>query len=146
MPHDYRGLDTTVTYGKDRQMKISSVKLFEVNQLPPDLQAKVSPLVGFVNGLADEVIRALQKKLNFEDNVDAETIQAKVTHERSTVVVVREAHRVTGIIPVKVIGELRDAVLGVNWQVRSDGAIDLFVYTARHSKTPITCSFLVLYG
>jgi len=52
-------------------MRITIPKLFEVSQLPQNLQ-KIEPLVAFVNGAVEQLVKALQGRLTFRDNVYSE--------------------------------------------------------------------------
>lgn len=52
-------------------MKITIAKLFEALQLGPEA-AKLEPLVSFINGSIDQVVRALQNRLTLRDNAQCE--------------------------------------------------------------------------
>jgi len=52
-------------------MKITVVKLFEALQLGADA-AKLEPLVSFLNGAIDQMVRALQGRLTLRDNAQCE--------------------------------------------------------------------------
>ena len=52
-------------------MKITIAKLFEMGGLPENLQ-KIEPLVAFINGAVDQLVKALQGRLTLRDNVYCE--------------------------------------------------------------------------
>lgn len=62
-------------------MKISTVKAFDVAELPADIGGKITPLVDYINRGFDQIITALQGNLTFTDNMKGEHRTVSLVHD-----------------------------------------------------------------
>ena len=128
-------------------MKITIAKLFEMGGLPENLQ-KIEPLVAFINGAVDQLVKALQGRLTLRDNVYCEIREMTFTGTGNTarLQTFTPAQRtVEGVLLLQT--ESKDGNTIGSWTYRflASGALEVSIYPRAVSDLPITAKFAVLF-
>jgi hypothetical protein len=126
-------------------MKVNSVKLFEANQISDEkLRQQLNPLIEFINSTTDQLVRAVQKGLTPEDNMDTEMLTIEFSHGISKDVLVKEPQRILGILAMKILHS-SDAVEGLRWSATNTEAVSVTLYFREASDAKRKVNLLCLY-
>ena len=107
--------------------KITQVKLFESSSLDQETAQKIAPLIDFINSGMDQIITALDGKLTFKDNIDAELVTLKVKHGTKKDVLIRNPERLIGLLVYRVL-HASDTCSGLHWQLNTSGTLAVTPY------------------
>ena len=128
-------------------MKITIPKLFESFQLGADA-AKLDPLVSFINGAIEQVVKALQGRLTLRDNAFSEirSLEFKDTGPGPWIQTFTPAQRtVEGIIILQTEAADDNTVESWRYKFLANGTIEIAVYPRVASALPITIKFVTLF-
>lgn len=121
-------------------MIISATKLFETSSIQdPELQKNLEPLIAFTNNLADQLIRMSQKQITIADNLDAEYKIIQLTNSIEKEILIRNAERLLGVIPINAIST---GVKDFKWRITSTGNVAVTIGLLDDIKTQCTILFL----
>jgi hypothetical protein len=129
-------------------MKLTVVKLFEALQLGKEAE-KLDPLVQFINGIAEQVVKALQGRLTIRDNAYAEIreLTFKATGIAPWVATFTPAQRtVEGMLLLATQSSDGNTIASWSYVFQSSGAITVSIYPRVGISTQsITAKFAVLF-
>ena len=131
-------------------MKVTIAKLFEVFQLGPDGK-KLEPLVAFLNGAIDQIVKALQGRLTLRDNAFTEIRSLTFTKATDpntawTQEFTPAQRTVEGVVILQSEASDGNTVASWSYAFTSKGTIVLSVYPRLMASTsPLTVKLAVLF-
>lgn len=129
-------------------MKITASKLFEAFQLG-DAAAKIEPLVSYLNGTFDQLIKALQGRITIRDNVFSEIRElqfAGVATGPRTQTFTPAQRTVEGIVLLQTQAADGNTVASWRWAFLASGAIEITVYPREQApNAALTAKFAILF-
>ena len=131
-------------------MKITIPKLFEALQLGKEAE-KLEPLVQFVNGAVEQLVKALQLRLTLRDNAYAEI--REVTFKKPagandpwTAEFTPAQRTVEGVLSLQTQAADGNTVASWRYDFTTRGSIILSVYPRlMTSSVPLTIKFAILF-
>lgn len=128
-------------------MKITIPRLFESFQLGPDA-VKLEPLVSFINGAVEQLVKALQLRLTLRDNAFAEIRSLDFKGEGTGPWIqtfTPQQRTVEGIVLLQTESADDNTIASWRYKFLASGAIEIAVYPRVASTKPITIKFATLF-
>jgi len=122
-------------------MKVTSTKLFEIAQIQDEkIREALQPLVEYINGVNDQLIRLSQKQISILDNISSESYSVTLNSGVEKEILIRNPENILGVLILKVVS---NGYTDFAWRITNSGALGVKVGFTTAKASPIT--FLVLY-
>lgn len=128
-------------------MKVSTTKLFDASQLGQDEQAKLAPLIDYINTSISELVKAVSGNLSFGDNVNCEIKSASLKHDVVAVIATQKAaSSILAVVPLRTISE-SNAILSFVYSVNGKSQLTVTPqFKLSSSPSALEVKLLILYS
>jgi hypothetical protein len=124
-------------------MKLGLIRRISKEDLGKEPPGWVDGLLSALNPFIDQVVVALQGRLNFEDNFASRVASYDLTHDTELEINPQVPGRVTGAFPVFVDGAV---LTGWAWSHKQGGNIGLKVRFDSGGSTKKAVKWVILWG
>jgi hypothetical protein len=106
-------------------LKITQSRLFDKAILGAAKAAQeLAAFIDYVNGVNDNVIRALRNELTLTDNMKGQFITVELTHATASTVSITQ-RSIAGIVHMKTTATDGDTLQSFDWQFTSSGQLQI---------------------